>query len=101
MRVALGGGGSRTVAAERGEWPQRSKTVGRWDGGSGRVLAGGVIEGVNGNVWVRRRQLGADGGGGGGQRSKAAVWGIVIFRAGHVFGLRGQEARCFLKPFFC
>jgi hypothetical protein len=33
------------------------------------VSAGGTIEGVNGDVWVRWRRLGADGGGGGGWRS--------------------------------
>ncbi len=40
------------------------------------VLAGTKIEGVNGDVWVHQRQLGADGGGGGGRRSKAAGGGI-------------------------
>ncbi len=64
------------------------------------VSAGGRIEGVNGNVWGHRRRLGADGGGGGGRRSKAAGGGLLFFRMGHVFGLRGQEARCFLKAFF-
>jgi hypothetical protein len=38
------------------------------------------------------------------QRGRSAKQGgrgeIVIFRAGHVLGLRGQEARCFVKPFF-
>jgi hypothetical protein len=61
----------------------------------------GAIEGVNGYVWVCRRQLGADGGGGGGRQSKAAGGGLWFFRMGHVFGLHGQEARCFLKAFFC
>jgi hypothetical protein len=65
------------------------------------VSAGGTIEGNSGNVWVRRRRLGADGGGGGGRQSKAAGGGLLFFRMGHVFGLRGQEARCFLNAFFC
>ena len=65
------------------------------------VLAGGRIEGVNGNVWVRQRWLGAYGGSGGGQQSEAAGGGLLFFRMGHVFGLRGQEARCFLNIFFC
>ncbi len=30
------------------------------------VSAGGTTKEVKGNVWVHRRQLGADGGGGGG-----------------------------------
>jgi hypothetical protein len=71
VRAALGGRGGRTAAAERGKWWQCSKTVGRQDGGSGRVLEWGTIEGVNGNVWMCRRRLGADGGGGGGRRSEA------------------------------
>ncbi len=43
------------------------------------VSAGETIEGVNGDVWVRRRRLGADGGGGEGWQSEAAGGGIVIF----------------------
>jgi hypothetical protein len=64
------------------------------------VLAGGRIEGGNGDMWVHRRRLGADGGGGGGRQSKAAGGGLLFFRMGHVYGLQGQEARCFLKAFF-
>ncbi len=60
------------VAAERGKRGQRSKMVGRQDSGSGRVLAGGRIEGVNGDMWVQWRRLGVNGGGGGGQQSEAA-----------------------------
>ncbi len=26
--------------------------------------------------------------------------GLLFFRMGHVFGLQGQEASCFFKPFF-
>ncbi len=51
------------------------------------VLAGGAIEGVNGNVWVRWRRLGVDGSGGGGRQSKAARGALLIFRMGHVLGL--------------
>ncbi len=64
---------------------QRSKAVGRQDSSSGGVSTGGLIEGVNGDVWVRRRRLGADGGGGGGRLSEAAGGGL--FRMCHVFGL--------------
>ncbi len=101
MRAGLGGGGGRTAAAEKGKRRQHSKTVGRQDGGSGRVSEWGTIEGVNGDVWVRWRRLGANGGGGGGRRSKAVGEGLLFFRMGHVLGLRSQEARCFLKAFFC
>jgi hypothetical protein len=89
------------AAAERGKRRQRSKAVGRQDGGSGRVSEWGTIEGVDGNVWVHRRWLGADGGSGGGWRSKAVGEGLLFFRMGHILGLQGQEARCFLKAFFC
>jgi hypothetical protein len=65
------------------------------------VLPGGKIEGNNGNVWVHQRRLGSDGGGGGGWQSKAAGGGLLFFRMGHVLGLQGQEARCFLNAFFC
>jgi hypothetical protein len=44
-------------------------------------------------------QLDADGGGGGGWQSEATGGGLLFFRMGHVFGLQGQEARCFLKTF--
>jgi hypothetical protein len=97
---ALGGGCGRTAAAERGKWRQRSKTVGRQDGGSEGVSEWGTIEGVNGDVWVRRKRLGADGGGGGGRRSKAVGEGLLFFRMEHVLGIQGQEVRCFLKVFF-
>ncbi len=78
VRVGLGGRGGRTAAVERGKRRQRSEMVGRQDGGSGRVSAGGTIEGANGNVWVRQRWLGVDDGGGGGWRSKVGGGGIVI-----------------------
>ncbi len=42
-----------------------------------------------------------DGGGGGGQRSKAVGERLLFFRMGHILGLQGQEARYFLKAFFC
>ncbi len=74
-RAALGGRGGRTVVAERGKQRQHSKTVGRQDGGSGRVLERGKIEWVDGDVWVRRRRLGADGGSGGGWQSKVVGGG--------------------------
>ena len=74
--MVIGGGGNRTAAAERGKRRQRSKMVGRQDGSSGRVLEWGMIEGVNGDMWVRWRQLGADGGSGGGQRSEAVGEGL-------------------------
>jgi hypothetical protein len=35
-----------------------------------------------------------------GEVGKARQQGGLFFRIGHVFGLRGQEARCFLKAFF-
>jgi hypothetical protein len=63
------------------------------------VLAGGTIEGVNGDVWVNWSWLDVDGGGGRGWQIKAAGWGLLFFRMGHDFGLQGQEARCFLKAF--
>jgi hypothetical protein len=66
------------AAAERGKWRQCSKTVGRQDGSSGGVSEWGRIEGVNGNVWVRQRWLGADGGSGGGRRSKAVGEGLLF-----------------------
>jgi hypothetical protein len=99
VRAALGGRGSRTAAEERGKRRQCSKTVGRQDGGNKGVSEWGTIEGVNGKVWVSLRWLGADGGGGGGRRSKAVGEGLLFFRMGHVSGLQGQEARCFLKAF--
>jgi hypothetical protein len=99
--VALGGGGGRTAVAERGKRLQHSKTVGRQDGSSSKVSEWGTIEGVNGNVWVRRRRLGGDGGGGGGRTSEGVGEGLLFFRMGHVLGLRGQEAMCFLKVYFC
>jgi hypothetical protein len=89
------------AAAERGKRRQRSKVVGRQDGGSGRVSEWGTIEGVNGNVWVCWRRLGVDGGSGGGWRSKAVGGGLLFFRMSHILGLQGQEARCSLKAFFC
>jgi hypothetical protein len=64
------------------------------------VSAGGMIERVNSNVWARWRQLGADGGGGGGQRSKVAR-GHCYFLGWAMFLAQGQEARCFLKAYFC
>ncbi len=46
------------------------------------VLAGGTIERVNGDVWARWRQLGADGGGRGGWRQMAMFWGSEVKRQG-------------------
>ncbi len=77
------------MAAERGKWRQRSKTVGRQDSGSDGVSEWGTIEGVNGDVWVRQRRLGADGGGRGGRRKKAAGEELLFFTVGHVLGLQG------------
>jgi hypothetical protein len=87
------------AATERGKLRQHGEMVGGQDSGSGRVLAGGTKEGVNGNVWVHWRWLGADGGSRGGWQSKAAGGRLLFFRMGYVLGLQGQEARCFLKLF--
>jgi hypothetical protein len=101
-RAALGGRGGRTAAAERGKRRQHSKTEGRQDSGSGRVSEWGMIEGVNGDVWVPRRWLGADGGGRGGRRSKAVGEGLIFFRMGHVLGLRAPRSggEVFSQSFF-
>jgi hypothetical protein len=49
------------------------------------VLAGGTIQGIMHNVWVRQRWLGADGGGRGGQqRQGSGGRGLLFFRIGHV-----------------
>ncbi len=101
-RAALGGGGGRTAVAERGKRRQRSKTVGKQDGSSGGVSEWGTTEGVNGNVWVQWRRLGADGGGGGGRRSKAVGEGLLFFRMGHVLGLQAPRSggEVFSQSFF-
>ncbi len=59
------------------------------------------IEEVNGDVWVRWRQLGADGGSGGGQQSKAAGGRLLSLERAMFWGSEVRRQGVLSNLFFC